>query len=1394
MQQAWAAVLANLEDSLSAFRRRSTYFLDVIANDGFGDASHSSRDTNLPCAKSARIFRRFFKSRLVERAINALGKIPKSESMTMLEYVERRLADAGVTITATNVQFLRQGTETAKQNNSSLDKNAKELDFLDDLPNKENVEFYCDSGGERIKTLLASCLSDLSSMSLGTDSAQLKMEITLTLDSADNEPMKRIGGLENRLFGLERLVAEVERLYKDQAELTRGFIQNQYRANKENDPSILPDLCSSHKRQLSFMLKQFSHVKELTHKSFMAKRELANNIHSRLKWVCFASRQLCSVDAKLSAMYVKLRTFRVKCQLLMDICHLPVTCLLYSAERDRRKMFDRTLNSVEKSFWQDEMIPITAKEHGKREYFEKIIMNDALTRQIFPPFRDSNTAVHFHREPHYLPPTYPLATNRIKTGYLGSDLDNEYLNQLDFEKVMRSLKRVDFAPLLVFYVGNDIPDYLNEVDAQNLENVSPNTDSPNRLDHDKILETTLVYPFSIFRSLFSADSASRCAIITDPVDRRLPALALALTRYKYQALPKNTFPKGLSPTFLTAGFNNERVGSCRSSSWPLIYRRAEGGNILRSLSTSCRSSANDNSPETLRKMQATKQSRSFSLNQLHRHSLVENFAQSKIIEFKLACCLAKLKRLKSQCFAVKHDYSDWLKVVTGPEISRLTEEVMRAVSGLGAKMENNLQLKVTDLKKGYEQSLHQRTIEMELREAAIEYSASALHRQDKCAKPANSSNSSISNGEIPTHKQLIFPAQVDGPSEEENGGRAMEEEEDGEGEGYYFEDDFDYGDGCLIHIKNNNHNISHNEQPTTGNYHLPFTIPHLKSHSHSDSEPVDHGWDKGRVGPENLYIEESASSRMERSAEQKLLDCSTASLMFISSMEDHHQKQSSTYPDFIEENPNNQLTDIPDTISTDIANFYALLPQCPPYLSSSSDPVFLINSFADEEEEVRIHPNLVTISNVPLKTFDDDLLNTNGNNLHISSINEVNAYPSLTDAAVTMCHDSSDIRNEGNDTGEIYLDSSHSLNETHHNSENLSLRAIQNYAHFWMSTRLKDYFKPAMFYGCGFGFLDCSEISLFDSISDYVERHVDSMFHSSILLQNMDVLDIFTKTVNDVLDIVLTIVQHIFGHKVPLADSKAVDVENAQNIDFFGVGEPMISLSWHDLVHTATTFSSPAITDISGFCREKFLAQLASNTSKSVILLPPISLTDSLNSNNLYSEINVNMTRSEMNLLPSIVKSLHSPPTTNSQVHARSTLPKIIINNLSAGDHCLFYRDRRHNNLYVALCLDSQVYFLHSDSHHSFVYPLSSPPSDDNYESSTLTPQTLRGLEDIVLGRIESKEYCLTKKCPNRFGLDIGQKFYRIRATPVDHHAEFSELFDMLHRLLKSVGESFEPV
>lgn len=112
---------------------------------------------------------------------------------------------------------------------------------------------------------------------------KMRQDAVTAVNMAEQKDMKQIKGLELRLSGLEELMQEARLVVKEQSDMAKGFRQNQTRANNLGDPSILPDLCDSHEKQLNVMFLNQKKLGNIKARIYNSKKELAENLQLRLK-------------------------------------------------------------------------------------------------------------------------------------------------------------------------------------------------------------------------------------------------------------------------------------------------------------------------------------------------------------------------------------------------------------------------------------------------------------------------------------------------------------------------------------------------------------------------------------------------------------------------------------------------------------------------------------------------------------------------------------------------------------------------------------------------------------------------------------------------------------------------------------------------------------------------------------------------------------------------------------------------------------------------------------------------------------------------------------------------------------------------------------------------------
>ncbi|XP_026983915.1 RB1-inducible coiled-coil protein 1 isoform X3 [Sagmatias obliquidens] len=207
-------------------------------------------------------------------------------------------------------------------------------------------------------------------------------ECRQTIANLDNQNMKAIKGLEDRLYALDQMIASCGRLVNEQKELAQGFLANQMRAENLKDASVLPDLCLSHANQLMIMLQNHRKLLDIKQKCTTAKQELANNLHVRLKWCCFVMLHADQDGEKLQALLRLVIELLERVKIVEALSTVPQMYCLAAVEVVRRKMFIKHYREWAGALVKDGKRLYEA-EKSKRESFGKLFRKSFLRNRLF---------------------------------------------------------------------------------------------------------------------------------------------------------------------------------------------------------------------------------------------------------------------------------------------------------------------------------------------------------------------------------------------------------------------------------------------------------------------------------------------------------------------------------------------------------------------------------------------------------------------------------------------------------------------------------------------------------------------------------------------------------------------------------------------------------------------------------------------------------------------------------------------------------------------------------------------------------------------------------------------------------------------------------------------------
>uniref|UniRef100_A0A672GHY4 RB1-inducible coiled-coil protein 1 n=1 Tax=Salarias fasciatus TaxID=181472 RepID=A0A672GHY4_SALFA len=203
-----------------------------------------------------------------------------------------------------------------------------------------------------------------------------------TISKLDNQNMKAIKGLEDRLYALDQMIASCKKLVNEQKELAQGFVANQKRAENLKDTSVLPDLCLSHTNQLMIMLNNHRKLLDIKKKCTTAKQELANNLQVRLKWCCYVMLHADQDGEKLQALLRLLTELMDRVRVVEALSTVPQMYCLAVVEVVRRKMFMSHYREWAHALVKDGK-KLYEAEKFKRESFGKLFKKSFLQNRLF---------------------------------------------------------------------------------------------------------------------------------------------------------------------------------------------------------------------------------------------------------------------------------------------------------------------------------------------------------------------------------------------------------------------------------------------------------------------------------------------------------------------------------------------------------------------------------------------------------------------------------------------------------------------------------------------------------------------------------------------------------------------------------------------------------------------------------------------------------------------------------------------------------------------------------------------------------------------------------------------------------------------------------------------------
>ncbi|KAJ3595089.1 hypothetical protein NHX12_004394 [Muraenolepis orangiensis] len=315
-----------------------------------------------------------------------------------------------------------------------------------------------------------------------------------TIAKLDNQNMKAIKGLEDRLYALDQMIASCKKLVNEQKELAQGFLANQKRAENLKDTSVLPDLCLSHANQLMIMLTNHRKLLDIKQKCTTAKQELANNLQVRLKWCCYVMLHADQDGERLQALFRLLVELLERVRVVEALSTVPQMYCLAVVEVVRRKMFIRHYREDGKQLYEAEKF--------KRETFGKLFRKSFLRNRLFRGLDSWPPTSFCTRKPrrfdyelpdislddlHYLKSCCPT---EVQPFLIMDEMSRTITDLLNEQRASSSQRSAAMTPRSESTPGTTTPTSFSKMSSLNLKSPSddalPNPAQPEDLSPDSI--------------------------------------------------------------------------------------------------------------------------------------------------------------------------------------------------------------------------------------------------------------------------------------------------------------------------------------------------------------------------------------------------------------------------------------------------------------------------------------------------------------------------------------------------------------------------------------------------------------------------------------------------------------------------------------------------------------------------------------------------------------------------------------------------------------------------------------------------------------------------------------------------------------------------------------------
>jgi RB1-inducible coiled-coil protein 1 len=333
--QGWQAVVANLEDVVSIFKSSwntleghiSQFFQEKSLSESFLESFHED--------------------------LSLLTRIPMLRELTQL-------------------------SPMASSNNESFNEEASTLfDWINSKDHQRNLSEVHDLCMQGLNRFDPGFLDDL------------KNEAQKALNMANNNDMKEIKSMGDRLFGLEQLLTQARKLAAEQTDYSNAFFKNQQRVRETinaRENSIIPDLCKSHRMQLEVMNKNHAQLKDIKKRCINSKVDICGNINHRLKWIMYTEKKMTEIDEKILVHRENIRRLKLHMEIIRQIHLAPRLYVAAVQEVVRRRIFSKVFSDWTIMISKDS--GFVFKEETKMRQSFIALLNNHFLSTMFPGISD----------------------------------------------------------------------------------------------------------------------------------------------------------------------------------------------------------------------------------------------------------------------------------------------------------------------------------------------------------------------------------------------------------------------------------------------------------------------------------------------------------------------------------------------------------------------------------------------------------------------------------------------------------------------------------------------------------------------------------------------------------------------------------------------------------------------------------------------------------------------------------------------------------------------------------------------------------------------------------------------------------------------------------------------